>query len=431
MRKAAFISICSLLLLVLLAAPASAAVRATVSITAFHDALAPHGRWIATRSYGDVWVPAGIEPGWQPYWNGEWVWSEYGWTWVSDDPWGDVPFHYGTWVWMDGYGWVWIPGTVWAPAWVTWAWTDDCVGWAPVPAAFVLGASGYSGRPIVLAASRYVFVPTRRFVGVRVSDARLPAARNPALLSRARTATRFSISRGIVRATADPPPSLIQRATGRRLQRVGVERIRTRPTNVVRAAHGGRIGVVMPARQHAAAAHRAGPRGRTAASAVPATTAGSPSPGLPASPGAHAARTRPEIARRDAQPRPRAAVEPQHSRAPEAITHRAVLAAKPRPVRKGHIEKTLQRSGSGPFGSSEPAKASAAGPSKIPGSAAAPHTVRPVKPPPHPAAGPARPVPRPEVRAPGRPAPAGPSAARKAPLPPREERRKPRDREGP
>jgi uncharacterized protein DUF6600 len=253
MRKGILVSFFSLLLLILLAAPAGAAFRATVSISAFHDSLAPHGRWVVTQSYGEVWVPSGIDADWQPYRNGEWVWSDYGWTWVSYDPWGNIPFHYGTWVWIDGNGWVWIPGTVWAPAWVTWAWTDDCIGWAPVPATFVLGVGGYVGSPVVLPASRYVFVSARQFVGDPIQSVRLPTSRNATLLSHARTATRFNVSGGVVRTTADPPPSFVERMTGKHLQRVSIASARTHPTALAAAGHTGRVGVVAPARERALA----------------------------------------------------------------------------------------------------------------------------------------------------------------------------------
>ncbi|HMF10291.1 MAG TPA: DUF6600 domain-containing protein, partial [Thermoanaerobaculia bacterium] len=251
MRKVILVGFFSLVVSVLLAAPAAAAFQASVSISAFHDTLAPHGRWIVTRSYGEVWVPAGIDASWQPYWNGEWVWTDYGWTWVSYDPWGDIPFHYGTWTWVDGDGWAWIPGTVWAPAWVTWAWTDNCVGWAPVPATFALSATGYFGSPVVVPASRYVFVPANQFVASPVQQARFPSSRNAAFLASARTATRFSVSGGVVHTTADPPPAFVQKATGRQLQRVSIEHARTHPTALAATSHTGHIGVVAPARERA------------------------------------------------------------------------------------------------------------------------------------------------------------------------------------
>jgi hypothetical protein len=252
MRKGILVVSFSLLVFALLAAPAAAAFQTSVSISVFHDTLAPHGRWIVTHSYGEVWVPAGIDATWQPYWNGEWVWTDYGWTWVSYDPWGDIPFHYGTWTWVDGDGWAWIPGTVWAPAWVTWAWTDNCVGWAPVPATFALTATGYFGSPVVLPASRYVFVPANQFVASPIQRVRFPSSRNAAFLASARTATRFSVSGGVVRTTADPPPAFVQRVTGRQLQRVSIEHAQTHPTALTATSHTGHIGVVAPARERAA-----------------------------------------------------------------------------------------------------------------------------------------------------------------------------------
>jgi hypothetical protein len=203
--------------------PASASVSWSVSISYFHESLAPYGRWVDSGSYGEVWVPSGTGSGWDPYWDGEWIWTECGWTWVSSDPWGDIPYHYGTWVWVSSYGWAWEPGTVWAPAWVTWAWTDDYIGWAPVPSTFFITASGYFGPPVVLASTRYVFVPATQFVGTNVSTVSVPQTQNTAILSRAQKGTRFTVSGGVVRATADPPPEL-RRARHRKAARKGQPR---------------------------------------------------------------------------------------------------------------------------------------------------------------------------------------------------------------
>jgi hypothetical protein len=54
-------------------------------------------------------------------------------TWVSYEPWGEIPHHYGRWVHVDHVGWGWVPGYTYSPAWVTWAVVDGCVGWAPLP----------------------------------------------------------------------------------------------------------------------------------------------------------------------------------------------------------------------------------------------------------------------------------------------------------
>ena len=96
----------------------------------YQDALTPYGRWIDHAEYGRVWHPS-VAVGWRPYYDGRWVWSPYGWTWVSAEPWGWT-FHYGRWSYAPVWGWVWVPGTTWGPAWVDWYWDDGYVGWAPL-----------------------------------------------------------------------------------------------------------------------------------------------------------------------------------------------------------------------------------------------------------------------------------------------------------
>jgi hypothetical protein len=108
----------------------------TNAYQSFEDPLAPYGSWIAHPLYGQVWVPAVAIVGanFIPYATaGHFTLTEYGWTWVSDYPWGWAPFHYGRWIILAGYGWCWIPGTMWGPAWVTWRVGDGYVGWAPLP----------------------------------------------------------------------------------------------------------------------------------------------------------------------------------------------------------------------------------------------------------------------------------------------------------
>jgi hypothetical protein len=71
-----------------------------------------YGRWRMVPAYGTVWIPSGVGPDWVPYSTGYWVWDPYyEWTWVDDAPWGWAPFHYGRWIYIDGY-WAWAPGPV-------------------------------------------------------------------------------------------------------------------------------------------------------------------------------------------------------------------------------------------------------------------------------------------------------------------------------
>jgi hypothetical protein len=85
------------------------------------DALDHWGAWRVVPTYGAVWVPDRVAVGWAPYTAGSWIWDPYyGWTWVDDAPWGWAPFHYGRWVFVDGF-WAWAPGPlilrpVYAPA---------------------------------------------------------------------------------------------------------------------------------------------------------------------------------------------------------------------------------------------------------------------------------------------------------------------------
>jgi len=201
---------------------ATAAAQVNVSISFFHESLAPHGRWVSAASYGDVWVPGGVAAGWSPYVDGEWQWTDYGWTWASADPWGDIAYHYGTWVYSPPYGWVWVPGTVWAPAWVTWAYTDDYIGWAPVPVSFALTAHGYGGPAVAAPRASYVFVPARQFTGVRVASVRVPAPQVPTIYARAHRATAFPVTNGVVHNTG-LPVARVEKVTGRKIELVRAE----------------------------------------------------------------------------------------------------------------------------------------------------------------------------------------------------------------
>ena len=97
-------------------------------IAAFVPALAPHGRWVASR-WGMAFVP-NAPAGWQPYVNGGWGPDRF---WRSEDPWGWATDHYGRWGFDDAIGWVWVPGGEWAPSWAAWREDDEVVGWAPIP----------------------------------------------------------------------------------------------------------------------------------------------------------------------------------------------------------------------------------------------------------------------------------------------------------
>ncbi|HWX21777.1 MAG TPA: DUF6600 domain-containing protein [Candidatus Binatia bacterium] len=120
----------------LLRAHAELEVSAGVQIHAKADFVAPltpYGGWVEVGSYGRCWRPSHVVVGWQPYCEGRWVWTDCGWYWESDEPWGWACYHYGWWVNDPAYGWVWVPDVEWAPCWVSWRIGGGFVGWAPLP----------------------------------------------------------------------------------------------------------------------------------------------------------------------------------------------------------------------------------------------------------------------------------------------------------
>ena len=114
-----------------------------VSYQSFYDNLSPYGQWVSDPSYGNVWVPN--EGGdFRPYGSrGHWAMTDYGNTWVSEDPWGWACYHYGRWTYNPYYGWVWVPGYEWAPAWVSWRYGGGQCGWAPLGPGVSIGESYY------------------------------------------------------------------------------------------------------------------------------------------------------------------------------------------------------------------------------------------------------------------------------------------------
>jgi hypothetical protein len=126
----------------------------------FKTSLGAHGEWYASERYGEVWRPR-VAIGWRPYYYGSWLWTDEGWYWNSDEPFSWAVYHYGRWVFDPSWGWVWVPGYQWAPAWVTWRFGGDAVGWAPLGPGVSVFVTAY---PFV--DFWWTFVPTSRFVGV-------------------------------------------------------------------------------------------------------------------------------------------------------------------------------------------------------------------------------------------------------------------------
>lgn len=114
----------------------------------FYTALAPYGQWIELNDGMTVWQPTMMPRNWEPYTIGRWEWTDDGWYWDSDEPFGYITYHYGRWYNDEYYGWIWVPDDQWAPAWVEWRNDDDYVGWAPLSpyGVFAVGTGLYFTR---------------------------------------------------------------------------------------------------------------------------------------------------------------------------------------------------------------------------------------------------------------------------------------------
>ena len=114
-----------------------------VTLDQFQAGLAPHGAWVQSGGFGTAWRPR-VAAGWRPYYYGRWEWTNEGWLWVSEEPFGWATYHYGRWAWEAGQGWLWVPGYQWAPAWVSWRYGGDVVGWAPLAPGLSLYVTNYA-----------------------------------------------------------------------------------------------------------------------------------------------------------------------------------------------------------------------------------------------------------------------------------------------
>ena len=187
----------------------------------YYGSLDRYGTWVEISTYGQVWCPLDVSVGWRPYTVGSWAYTDYGWMWIADDPWGYIPYHYGRWTFDSYYGWVWVPGDVWAPAWVSWRYGDGWVGWAPLPpdvgwrVGFGLTVDAYS-LDSRIDSYRWCFAPARDITSTNIRARVAPVSRNVTFLSITNNVTNYTVinSRPAERGLR---PDLIEQDTGRRI----------------------------------------------------------------------------------------------------------------------------------------------------------------------------------------------------------------------
>ncbi|HEY2138623.1 MAG TPA: DUF6600 domain-containing protein [Chthoniobacterales bacterium] len=178
--------------------------RSTAAYGMFYQKLDQYGDWRETAEYGYVWQPREAEESrdWRPYTEGRWVYSDAGWTFISDEPFGWATYHYGRWLRLRRVGWVWVPGNEWAPAWVSWRTNKDYVGWAPLPpeARFDrrTGIQNWADNYYDIGPDQYSFVPSNEFGAQKIRSAVVPAERNVSIVFETTNVTRITYANNFV-----------------------------------------------------------------------------------------------------------------------------------------------------------------------------------------------------------------------------------------
>ena len=172
----------------------------------FYSPLAPYGSWVQLTDYGWCWQPtvAVVHTDWRPYCDrGRWLDTDCGWYWQSDYSWGWAPFHYGRWFHHPVRGWCWRPDSAWAPAWVSWRYSGDYCGWAPLPPGAHLHAGGgfsYYGAHVGvsfgfgLGRDAWTFVPAHRMHDREVWQHRLGSAQVANVFHHSRVVNNYAAS---------------------------------------------------------------------------------------------------------------------------------------------------------------------------------------------------------------------------------------------
>ena len=222
--------------------PSDSDSESTGSYSTFYTKLEPHGVWRETSDYGYVWQPREAEQSrnWRPYINGRWVYSDAGWTWVSEEPFGWATYHYGRWTRLRNVGWVWVPGSQWAPAWVSWRKSNDYVGWAPLPpeARFDRrsGIHNWADNYYDIGPDQYSFVPTNQFGAQRVEQTVVPVERNVTIVNQTTNVTNITYSNTTV-INQGPNYDELRTRTQQPIERLRIERetnFSVEPQSVVR-----------------------------------------------------------------------------------------------------------------------------------------------------------------------------------------------------
>jgi len=163
----------------------------------FKEALNNHGTWLELGEYGRCWRPSNMGERWAPYTDGSWSYSRYGWTWVSNEEFGGIVYHYGRWMRTLQAGWCWVPDLEWAAAWVSWRYGQDVVGWAPLPPKMdwnpTVGVGTWVDQVHNIGPDNYVFCAISDLDEFNMRDAIFHRSENPGCMLHTVNVTNISL----------------------------------------------------------------------------------------------------------------------------------------------------------------------------------------------------------------------------------------------
>lgn len=116
------------LALLVLGGPRPYTERGITDFDTAYDTLKKSGEW---KEVGEGIYAFKHKQSTIPYRNGQWVYSDFGWTWRGDDVGSWATDHYGSWIRTPDGQWVWMPDKKWIPATVQWRRSGDYIGWRP------------------------------------------------------------------------------------------------------------------------------------------------------------------------------------------------------------------------------------------------------------------------------------------------------------
>jgi hypothetical protein len=143
--------------------------RGTIDFDVIVEELKDHGQWQPHETYRFVFVPSEKDADWTPYRNGQWFYTDFGWTWKGAGPVSWAVDHYGFWTKSAIGKWAWTPNSTWLSATVEWLQSGDYVGWRP-------SHLDRFSNPVESATARYSdpgewnFIPRAKLKGPLKSD---------------------------------------------------------------------------------------------------------------------------------------------------------------------------------------------------------------------------------------------------------------------